>query len=319
MEKPLISMVVPIYNVEEYLKECLDSILGQTYRNLEIILINDGSTDGSFSICEEYAERDDRIRLISKKNGGLASARNRGIKEAKGDYIGFVDSDDRIHGKFVEALIHAILLNGCEIATSDYTNNLKKLKFAKNCNVILERNDAISGLLDDGGYKCFACNKLFKRTCFSGISFPEGELFEDIIPMYKLFNKAGRIAYIKCPLYYYRTRKGSISRARFSKGNYHLIKSIDYLLRNALEDNKNDRDRLMLGYLSYYMGFVRRGMLAGADIEKEIKRLRQLVKRNKRNIYIKHSNIRNLKKVELIIFSDFPLMYSLIINIIKRF
>ncbi len=318
MRNPLVSLIVPVYNVEPYIKECLESILGQTYRNLEIILINDGSTDDSFSICKKYAESDERIRLISKENGGLASARNRGIREAKGDYIGFIDSDDRIHNKFVEALIKEILIYDCGIAVSDYSNNIKKINYSENKSILLERSDAISRLLDDRGYKCFACNKLFKKSLFSDINFPEGELFEDIIPLYKLFKKVQNIAYVKCPLYYYRTRKGSISRAKFTKGNYHLIKSIDYLIKDALKCPDNDRERLMLGYISYFMGFVRRGMLAEADIDKEIVRLRLLVKKYKRIVLKRRSNITDLKKIELILFTYFPFLYSLILRVVRK-
>ena len=307
----LISFIVPIYNVELYLRDCLDSLIAQTYRNIEIILVDDGSTDGSLRICERYLKKDMRFRLISKENGGLSSARNRGIEEARGEYIGFIDSDDIVHPKFAEVLLHAILANGYRIAACDYVNKISRMSYSGYRYEKLIKSDAISGLLDDGGYKCFACNKMFDRSCFDGIRFPEGKMFEDIKIMYSLFSQVDGIIHVKCPLYYYRVRRGSISRSKFSKGNFYLVESINYIMREARLHKEYDFDRLMLGYMSYYMGFVRRGISNGADINKEIRRLIKLIKQNRKKICRVHSNIRNIKKIELFVFAYFLPIYRI--------
>lgn len=311
--KPLVSLIIPVYNVESYLRDCLNSVCGQTYQTIEIIVVNDGSTDGSQAICEEYAGMDRRIRLITKENGGLSSARNAGLLEATGEYIGFVDSDDQIHSMFVEALMRALLLSDCGIAVCDYSMDREKIACTDWGYELLSNTDAVSGLLDDGGYKCFACNKIFRKVCFKDIWFPEGKLFEDIKLIYEIMKMAGPVAYVRQPLYFYRMRKESITKAKFSQGTYHLLESIDYLLEDARKRQDLDHNRLLTGYMSYYMGFVRRGLMSRADIGKEAERLRQLIKSKRTLILRRHSNIRIIKKVELLIFAYMPQLYRLVL------
>ncbi len=313
--KPLVSLIIPVYNVEAYLRECLDSVINQSYSNLEIIIVNDGSTDGSLSICEEYAAKDERIRVITQKNGGLSRARNTGLDSAKGLYIGFIDSDDKIHRKFVEAFIDVIEKTGCSIAVCDYCVEECKLNCIDDSYIEMVQSEAISGLLDDRGYKCFAWNKIYLRELFVDMEFPEGKIFEDIKLMYDIFNKVSSIAYIKQSMYFYRTRKGSITKRSFSKETYHLLESIDYVIANAESVPNIDYTRLMMGYLSYYIGFVRRGKIANADVSAESRKLNEYIRENRSSV-ISSKTIRTIKKAELLIFAYTPHIYSGLLKVV---
>ncbi len=215
-EQPLISVIVPIYKVEKYLNKCVKSIINQTYKNLEIILVDDGSPDNCGIICDKLAEQDDRIRVVHKKNGGLSSARNAGIEIANGEYIGFVDSDDYIEEFMYELLLKSIkenntMLSVCAIYyTFENGERITKIKDEKDRvfdfkNAILEMNTY--RLFDMGAW-----SKLYHRDLFESIRFPEGKLSEDFYIMYKIFDKAQRVGYVATPCYNYLQRQNSISR-----------------------------------------------------------------------------------------------------------
>ena len=179
MANKLVSIIVPVYNVEKYLPKCVDSLINQTYKNVEIILVDDGSTDQSGNICDTYLEKDNRIVVLHKKNGGLSDARNFGIEHAKGDYYSFVDSDDYLKEQTIEYLVDAAENNDCQISVcnmirfyDDGTNDV----FYKPCNnqVILENNDRFQTLSQPS-----VCNKLFKKELFDGVKFPYRKYYED--------------------------------------------------------------------------------------------------------------------------------------------
>ena len=193
MKKKLLSVIVPIYGVEKYLSKCLDSIIAQTYLNIQIILVNDGSPDKCSQICEVYAARDNRIIVIHKENGGLSSARNAGIEKATGAYIAFVDSDDFIHPKMYEILIDNLERNDADISVS----NLKKVydereeidSLGENKVFLYEKRDAMRNFFDKNLYvpTVVAWTKVYKRELFSTIRFPEGKIHEDEFVTYKVF------------------------------------------------------------------------------------------------------------------------------------
>ena len=214
----LISVIVPIYKVEKYLKKCIESIQKQTYKNLEIILVDDGSPDKCGEICDEYAENDSRIIVIHKKNGGLSSARNAGIEIAKGDYIGFVDSDDYIEPYMYEKLLDAIEQNNSKLsvcAINYVFENGKKICKSKSSE---NRNfDFFEAIKEMNTYELFdmgAWSKLYKKDLFDDIRFPENKLSEDFFIMYKIFDKAQRISYVGIPCYNYLQRSESITKSK---------------------------------------------------------------------------------------------------------
>lgn len=215
MSPILISVIVPVYNVEKYLRKCLDSIINQTYQNIEIILVDDGSKDTSGQICDEYALKDSRIIVIHKENGGLSSARNAGLDIAKGNYVMFVDSDDYVEPQFCEIPLKLALEKGVDIVTFGYnkvfedghnwyrrTNTPRLIESIEGIREIIVKNDIIFS---------FAWNKLYKLSLFNDVNYPIGKIYEDQATTYLLFHKAQRIYVTDAILYNYVYRESSIS------------------------------------------------------------------------------------------------------------
>lgn len=232
-EKPLVSVIIPIYKVEPYLCECVDSVINQTYKNLEIILVDDGSPDKCPEICDEYAQKDSRIKVIHKPNGGLSDARNAGIEVAKGEWISFVDSDDIVNNNFIEVLLNTAINNSCEIAVCGYNcfyekkelniSNATTADSTHKCNLLIPIQ-VLKKQFKSAKYVVI-WNKLYKKVLFeSNIRFPKGRLHEDEFTTYKLCIHASKIADISENLYYYRQRKGSITSVISEK---HILDSID--------------------------------------------------------------------------------------------
>lgn len=216
MNKPLISVVVPVYNVEEYLHECIRSIVNQTYTNLEIILVDDGSTDHSPDICDEWMKRDPRIKVIHKRNGGASSARNIGIEQAAGEYLGFVDSDDYIHLQMYEQLWMALSKSSTKIASCAFKKVLGKneKKFSNKRSVFkeLDLEESLNGFLL-GNINASVCCKLFLKDIFSTIHFPEGETHEDVYIMIPAIALSKGVVHSNKELYYYRDSANSVTHS----------------------------------------------------------------------------------------------------------
>ncbi|MBO4894987.1 MAG: glycosyltransferase [Clostridia bacterium] len=210
-----ISIIIPVYKVEKYLQRCLDSVISQTYKNLEIILVDDGSPDNCGRICDEYAEKDDRIRVIHQENGGLSAARNAGLDIAIGDYIGFVDSDDYVARDMYEKLYNVLIENDADEAICNYEfidefeNELKYYSPIKD--EVLSGAEAIIKLnYEYHWYYLVAWNKLYKKSVFEGERFPVGKVCEDNFIVHKLFYKCRKIVTLSEKLYFYTQRKDSI-------------------------------------------------------------------------------------------------------------
>ena len=211
MQQELISIIVPIYNVERYLKECIDSILKQSYKNLEIILVDDGSKDRSGEICDEYAQRYSYISALHKKNGGPSSARNFGIDRANGTVFAFIDSDDYIATNFVEKLYSEMVQYKAQMSCCNHIKIYEdgreiegNPKYSKL--TVLHDADLPYGIYDDFS----ASNKLYRRELFDNIRYPEGKLYEDARTTYRVAEKCTTVTYDPTPLYYYRQRSASI-------------------------------------------------------------------------------------------------------------
>ncbi len=220
----VISVIVPIYNVEKYLVRCLQSIIKQTYQNLEIILVDDGSTDTSGKLCDKFAEKDSRIIVIHKKNGGLSDARNVGIDKSSGSYLVFVDSDDWIDPDMISILYNVAQKNNSDIIECSYRNIYKDhILEETNCNAEIINGDyvtALEGMLDWRYFKPVAWNKLYKRNVIKDIRYPVGRLHEDEFTTYKYFYNAKKVSYIDVSKYNYdRTREDSITGRGFSEKN----------------------------------------------------------------------------------------------------
>lgn len=248
---PKISIIVPVYNVEEYLENCIDSILNQTFKDFELILVNDGSTDNSLDICKRYKNIDDRICIIDKKNGGLSSARNAGLDIAKGEYIGFVDSDDYIHPQMYDMLYREIIKNNAQISLCDFEKVFKYNDNLSNCqeekDILVECLSNIQSLermiQKNGVVFIVAWNKLYKKELFNKLRYKEGAIHEDEFIAHKIIDCTKKLVYINKSLYFYRQREGSITN--------NIVKTtrIDYLL--ALSDRIRFLDKKGMKQVQY--------------------------------------------------------------------
>lgn len=212
----LISVIVPCYKVEDYLDECVRSIVNQTYKHLEIILVDDGSPDNCPQICDKWSKKDSRIKVIHKQNGGLSSARNAGLDIATGKYVSFIDSDDFIDETFIESLYFNLIQNDADISCCGYyhyfNEELKEIRHFRNIELLMDSCEAIKKMNTVGYFGVGSWNKLYKTKLFENIKFPIGKLSEDWFILYKLIHKANKIFYNSQPKYYYRQRIGSITR-----------------------------------------------------------------------------------------------------------
>lgn len=218
MQKPLISVIIPVYNVEVYLERCVESVRRQTYNNLEILLIDDGSTDGSGNLCDGLQGRDERIRVIHQPNGGLSAARNAGIQHCCGEFIAFLDSDDFICENHVE-----LLFDNLEEEQADIAIGILKVTESDTIPAIASYSkkqiwDGLAATEYLLYQKCFstsACAKLYHRSLWNDIAFPEGKLFEDTVTLPYVFAKAKKIVWINAEIYGYFKRPGSITKTSF--------------------------------------------------------------------------------------------------------
>ena len=213
---PLISVIVPVYKVECYLKNCLESILSQTYQNIEVILVNDIAPDNCGEICYNYAKRDSRVKVIHKKHGGLSAARNAGMKIASGEYLGFVDSDDWIEPDMYEYLLSGIQRTGGDISCCGLCEERlhSSKEIGRKTDVCLGTAEALKVLLTNGGIQTTVVwNKLYRRSLWDGILFPDGRLSEDTATIYQVFAKSERICIMSKAKYHYRINPSGLMRA----------------------------------------------------------------------------------------------------------
>ena len=230
---PLITFIIPVYNVEKYLPKCIDSVLAQSYGNIEVILVDDGSNDGSEGICDSYANIDKRVQVIHIENGGVSSARNMGLRFAQGSYIAFIDSDDYVSPFMAEKLYSAMQNNNSDLAMcffsyTDEDGNITD-NFVDNTRIGEYETDELLRMLASGWtFGILVWNKLFKKSIFDeGIRFVEGKTAEDELISHHLLSKVKKAVIIPDILCFYRQRKGSITNSTFSKKN---LDSIDALI-----------------------------------------------------------------------------------------
>lgn len=219
----VISVIVPVYNVEQYLRRAIESVLRQTYQDLEIILVDDGSPDACGNICDEYKELDSRIIVIHKANGGLSSARNAGLDIATGDYIAFLDSDDVFLPEMLEELLQLAESREADIVQCGFfrfSNEIKRDNYSNN----IECLDSLVALqhIDEPVYMA-AWNKLYRRKLFADIQFPDGKIHEDVGCTYKLFYQSSKIVYLHTPLYGYYVNRDSITTSKIKLNKLDLL------------------------------------------------------------------------------------------------
>lgn len=262
----LISVIVPIYKTEKYLCKCVDSILNQTYRNLEIILVNDGSPDYSGEICDEYEKKDNRIKVIHQKNGGISVAMNNALDLSTGVYIATVDSDDYIHEKMIEVLYGNLKkfdadLSVCNIIDvyenethhdEEYWSDEQKEQIS-----IFNSKEALENII--GNQMCIevaAWNKLYKKELFENLRFKEGKMYEDLFIIHRILDKASKIVYSNRPLYYYLIRYSSVTRQPFNLSRFDILEALEDRVNFIKEKGYNELyPKAYKGYMSTLMQF----------------------------------------------------------------
>nr|WP_300848859.1 glycosyltransferase [uncultured Acetatifactor sp.] len=321
MEGILITIVVPVYNVEKYIEACLYSIMKQTYKNIEVVIVDDGSTDKSGDICDDFSKIDSRAKVVHQSNIGLSGARNKGISIASGKYITFVDSDDLLYPTYIEKLCNAI--NGCDISMCDFDYVSEDFRIL---NDIISDNrkihsfywsnvDAIREVYATKyhGVDFIACAKLYKLTLFSenGIIFPEGRLHEDTFTTYKLFYAAKKISYNDEKLYLYRQRRGSITRSGFNKRKLDSIDATREECEFFLE--RNEMDLLVISFYDYLhktKALIREMMKDRIHNKSEIKEVCMAIRLDIEK-YGKLIKIPKKKKIYYSAISHFPVIATL--------
>ena len=320
----LISVIIPVFNVEKYLERCIKSIINQTYKNLEILLINDGSTDKSIEICNRYLEIDNRIVLLNKENGGLSSARNLGIDKAKGEYISFVDSDDFIHELMYETLVSNLEKNDCDISIIESLDVIEDKDFIfelknNNNSIVYSKEESIANYLD--GKFIPAWGKLYRKELFESIRFPIGILNEDEAIMIRVFDSCTRnIVYQDIKLYFYLKRKsGSITSTKKNLKNN--IDWINNSYANLVYISSNHANLLSKAKARYYTSIVamliRLVDLDSVEFNDEMKRYNDLLKINKKEI-LKNKDINLSFKVKCYIMIFNIKVYKFIRRFNKR-
>lgn len=288
---PLLSVIVPVYNVENYIGDCIQSLINQHYSNLDILLIDDGSEDRSSQICDEYADLDNRIRVFHQTNQGLSKARNVGLENAEGEYITFLDSDDFIDIEMYSSLMNVIKEYDVQIAACGmqvFNDGETPVKVEHGGKVyIYSSEEVIERYLYPGQFlDVVSCNKIFDRQLFIGVTYSEGRLFEDFVPITKTILKANQIASLNSNLYYYRKRVGSINNENFNvkKMNYRVMDldtALNELLYIIKECNQEWLSYVMPGVLLSKISIVNQMIYAGEINKDYVRELQTLAFTNR--------------------------------------
>ena len=239
---PVISIIVPVYNVKDYLERCVSSILCQTYKNIEVILVDDGSTDGSGELAEEIAKRDKRVKVIRKTNGGVSSARNVGIETATGEYVGFVDGDDYIDPDMYEFLYNLIAKNNADISCCGMIKDEGKSVCVKRCSCeteVYESYEALRLLAKEKVFAISACDKLFRSEIVKNIKFNKNLSYgEDFLFCFSVFESCKKIAFCNKQCYHYYMREGSCVNSGFGKKQFDRLKVSEEIENNFKVEDK---------------------------------------------------------------------------------
>jgi glycosyltransferase involved in cell wall biosynthesis len=317
---PLISVIVPVYKVEEYLEKCIESIISQTYSNLEIILVDDGSPDNSGEICDNYALKDERIRVIHKSNGGLSSARNAGIDIATGEYLGFVDSDDTIEPFMYEKLLTAVERDKTKLAVCSvnyiFENGKKMTKSNLGEDTVFDFYDAMIEMNSHRIFDMGAWSKLYHKELFSNLRFPVGKLSEDYYIMYKIFDKAQKVSYVSTPCYNYLQRQNSITR------NTTINHDHEYAAKTQMDYLSSKYPKLdILGHTAYasaaltvYDSYLKNGVKCSKD---NLQHFKKVIDKNKE--YISNAEFLSAsKKIQFKLFSFSIPLYNIVFKFYRK-
>lgn len=313
----LVSVIIPVCNVEKYIDKCLSSVVNQTYKNLEIIIIDDGSTDASPALCDKWAEKDERIKVFHIKNDGVSAARNMGLDKSNGDYICFADSDDWIECDMIEFLLTKAVENDADIIRCSYftehMNGNGNPLIPDEISTFPTRNEIICELVEHGVIAGAIWNKLYKRSAVGDTRFNTNYRYgEDLFFNYEIYNKNIKAAFYGEPKYHYLLRTGSVTNSEFSEKDLDLLKVKKKILESE-KDNGETSKTVIKRYI--LLAFITlSGTISNFDkphMKEEYKEIRRSILSFKSNILFGNYDIR--EKIKTIMLWLFPKIYNKII------
>lgn len=322
MKDELVSVIIPVYNVEKYLEKCIESVISQTYNNIEIILVDDGSTDKSCFICDKYCKKDDRIRVIHKKNGGLSEARNTGIENSKGEYITFIDSDDYVDKKYIQYLYELITeysadmgIYDCNIIKSTKKER-KKVRDIKENRCCLEKKECILRMLYTDFYFISTNSKIFKRKLFENVRYPKGKLFEDVGTTYKLILECDSIACSNKKIYNYVIRDDSITTQIFGEKHLDLIEMTNQMCDDIVETFPEMKNDVLRRKIYANISTLNRILLSKSECE-EKKKIINYIKNNGKKV-LNNRKVIARDKIAIILIGCNIKLYKYFLDIYKK-
>lgn len=295
MEK--ISIIVPIYNIEQYIEECIKSIVEQTYSNLEIILVDDGSTDNSGIICDKYAKQDNRIIVIHKNNEGVSSARNAGINASTSELISFIDGDDYVEKEFIAILYDIICSTGADISACcsfGVRKQLLRTEYSKETTIIYNVRGVLKNILENGDFGTGPCNKLYRKKIFTKVKFPQGKVYEDLYVLPSILKQTNSLAYNPVQKYFYRYTLNSSTNREFSLKKFDIINAMELMLKFVEEETPEYTYLAIDMALDSYASIALQMIKAGKDSDRLNTAFNNMVKKN--NLHFFKAKISLKKK-----------------------
>ena len=283
-----ISIIVPVFNVEKYLERCVNSLINQTYKNIEIILVDDGSPDLCPQMCNEYAKKDERIKVLHKKNGGLSDARNAGLDVATGEYIAFVDSDDWVETDFIETLYKNAKIENADISiigcTLVWDDGRKKPVSKDKGYYVFDKEKAIREMLAQRKFGCMVCQKMYRKQIFDTVRFPVGKLYEDVAVSMPTFLKAKKVVVSGNHGYNYYQRNDSIVNSKFDERKLYFLECCQNIIKYSDKHEKMYDTEAHIFYLRALMMFALT-LYQNSENEKNTEYIEQEIKKNKKYIW----------------------------------
>lgn len=316
MREKLLSVIIPVYNVEKYLKRCVDSVLNQKYRNLQIILVDDGSTDSSGKICDEFLIKDDRINVIHKDNGGLSSARNIGLDNAKGELITFLDSDDYVDASMYNELIEILEKNSCDIAACavqevDEEYKIQTRKTFDNSLSFLTREEVIEDLYKQEKVRFEVWNKVYTKEVLEDVRFIKGQIYEDVNFDRLVFQKIKKYAFLNKPLHFYLTKRPGNTNSRFSEKKLNIFHELDKFIKDieTMGLPMRVRDKFEAIKVNFCIG-----LSLAAKQHKADRQTRQFLRKKFKELKVNNRNNNYISRKAVWLFSFSPFLYAFILK-----
>lgn len=314
-----ISIIVPVYRVEQYVERCMESILAQTYQNWEAILIEDGSPDKSGEICDRYAKEDKRIRVIHKANEGVSAARNTGIEQATGTFLAFIDSDDYVHPQYLEKMAELqkkydadLVITGYELAHGTKIGSAIPAGEAEQ----LSSRQAVERIIENQQF-CSPWSKLYRRELFAQIRYPKGVIYEDLMTAFSIFSQAEHIVYQNIPLYYYFQDSESITRSAFHYGKLDEAKALEkqylFMKEHYPELEAQAREKYLYNVYGHILCLVKCGDTFGEEKYYEFCKIMQ----QNMSFFQSHRRLDTKQKYRCFLIKH-PKLYRMLYKLTKK-